>query len=86
LAEKSLVSTLMIYTKDPVIAENLYRILLPEVRTTKAKSSKIFIRREGSALYLDIEASTIANLRALLNSYLRWIATSIELFSWEEKG
>lgn len=75
----------MIDTKDPVIAENLYRILLPEVRTTKAKSSKIFIRNEGGALYLDIEASTIASLRALLNSYLRWIATSIELFSWEEK-
>ncbi|MDH5811512.1 MAG: KEOPS complex subunit Pcc1 [Candidatus Methanomethylicaceae archaeon] len=80
MGERVLTSTLMIDTGDPVTAENLYKILLPEVRTTKTKHSKISIGKKNGILYLDIEAKTIAGLRALLNSYLRWIATSIDLF------
>ncbi|MBC7113115.1 MAG: hypothetical protein H5T34_03730 [Candidatus Methanomethyliales bacterium] len=85
MVEYNINSTLVINTGDPTIAENLYKILLPEVKTTKAKHSKVSIRSENGILYLDMEAKTIAGLRALLNSYLRWIATSIDLLSWKEK-
>jgi len=76
----------MISIGDPTIAEKLYRILLPEVKTTKSKQSKISIRRDNGVIYIDIEAKTIAGLRALLNSYLRWIATSIDLLYSKENS
>ncbi|MCX8181638.1 MAG: KEOPS complex subunit Pcc1 [Candidatus Methanomethyliaceae archaeon] len=85
MGEEILTSTLMIDAGDPVTAENLYKILLPEVKTTKTKHSRISIRRENGVLYLDFETKTVAGLRALLNSYLRWIATSIDLFNWKRE-
>ncbi|MGQ9759340.1 MAG: KEOPS complex subunit Pcc1 [Candidatus Methanomethylicaceae archaeon] len=83
--DKALTSTLIIETEDPSMAENLYRILIPEVKTTKTKSSKVSIRREGGRLYLEIEANSIASLRALLNSYLRWIGASMDIFVWDQR-
>ena len=85
MAECYITSTLVVNTGDPVIAENLCKILLPEVKTTKTKHSRVSIRSENGVLYLDMEAKSIAGLRALLNSYLRWIATSIDLLCWKEK-
>jgi len=85
VAECYITSTLVINAGDPVIAENLYKILIPEVKTTKSKHSRVSIRSENGVLYLDIEAKTIAGLRALLNSYLRWIATSLDFLRWKEK-
>lgn len=81
MLEGFLTSTLIICTGDPSIAENLYKILIPEVKSTKTKSSKISIKIEDGCIYLEIEAKTIAGLRALLNSYLRWVSTSMELFN-----
>jgi len=72
-------SNLKIELGDPDLAEKLYRAILPEVATTKSKVSKVSIRREGGALTIEIEAVTIAGVRALLNSYIRWITTSLEV-------
>ena len=72
-------STLVIDFGDPSLAEKFYYILLPEVKTTKPKTAKATIALEGSSLAIKIEASTIASLRALLNSYIRWISTSLEV-------
>jgi len=72
-------STLKIELGDPDLAEKLYRTILPEVETTKSKASKASICQDGGTLYIDIEAATIAGVRALLNSYIRWITTSLEV-------
>jgi tRNA threonylcarbamoyladenosine modification (KEOPS) complex Pcc1 subunit len=72
-------STFKIDFQNPGLAEKFYCSLLPEARTTKSKTAKVSIARHGSVLAIDIESSTIASSRALLNSYIRWISTSLEI-------
>ncbi|MCC6013046.1 MAG: hypothetical protein LM593_01605 [Candidatus Verstraetearchaeota archaeon] len=76
-------SKLIINFDDKIIADNIYRILIPEVRTTK--SSKISMIKNNSSIDLYIETKTIPGLRAILNSYLRWINSCLEIFSWKEE-
>ncbi|MCS7098060.1 MAG: KEOPS complex subunit Pcc1 [Candidatus Methanomethyliaceae archaeon] len=78
-------STLVIETTSEKIADSLYKVLVPEVRTTKSKSTRISIRREGQNLYLYIRAKTMPGLRAILNSYLRWINSSLEILLMNSK-
>jgi tRNA threonylcarbamoyladenosine modification (KEOPS) complex Pcc1 subunit len=72
-------STIKIDLGDPDLTEKLYRAILPEVETTKSKMSKVSLHREGGVLCMETETSTIAGVRALLNSYIRWITTSLEV-------
>ncbi len=77
-------SKLIINIDDPIVANNIYKILIPEVKTTK--SSKIsIIKINDNSIHLYIETKTIPSLRAILNSYLRWINSCLEIFSWKEK-
>lgn len=78
-------STLVIEVEDEELAENLYRIILPEVKTTKSRSTKVSMRREGKSLCFHVEAKTTAGLRAILNSYLRWICSSLEVLALNKK-
>lgn len=75
----SISSILVIETENEELTNTLYRILLPEVKTTKSKSTKVSIKRKDKNLYLYVEAKTTAGLRAILNSYLRWINSSLEV-------
>jgi tRNA threonylcarbamoyladenosine modification (KEOPS) complex Pcc1 subunit len=76
-------SKLIINIDDPILADNIYRILIPEVKTTK--SSKIsIVKNNDNNVILYIEAKTIPGLRAILNSYLRWINSCLEVFSLKE--
>ncbi len=76
-------SVLKIHLGNPDIAEKLYKAILPEVSTAKSKVSKVFIYLEGGTLHMEIEAATDAGVRALLNSYIRWIITSLEVVNLE---
>jgi tRNA threonylcarbamoyladenosine modification (KEOPS) complex Pcc1 subunit len=77
-------SKLIINIDDPILADNIYRILIPEVKTTK--SSKIsIVKNNDNNVILYIEARTIPGLRAILNSYLRWINSCLDVFSLKEK-
>ncbi|RZN56855.1 MAG: hypothetical protein EF809_01915 [Candidatus Methanomethylicota archaeon] len=77
-------SKLIINIDDPILADNIYRILIPEVKTTK--SSKIsIVKNNDNNVILYIEAKTIPGLRAILNSYLRWINSCLDVFSLKEK-
>lgn len=78
-------SILIIETENEELINNLYKILLPEVKTTKSKSTRVSLRREANNLYLCIEAKTTAGLRAILNSYLRWINSSLEILELNKK-
>lgn len=75
----------MIESENEELTNSLYKILLPEVKTTKSKSTKVSIKRENKNLYLYIEAKTTAGLRAILNSYLRWINSSLEILELNKK-
>jgi tRNA threonylcarbamoyladenosine modification (KEOPS) complex Pcc1 subunit len=76
-------STIKIELGDPALVEDLYRAILPEVATTRSKVSKASLSRDGGTLCIEIEAATIAGVRALLNSYIRWITTSLEVVNLE---
>lgn len=76
-------SVLKIHLGNPDLAEKLYKAILPEVSTTKSKVSKVSIYLEGGTLHMEIEAATVAGVRALLNSYIRWITTSLEVVNLE---
>jgi tRNA threonylcarbamoyladenosine modification (KEOPS) complex Pcc1 subunit len=72
-------SKLQIDLGDADLAEKLEEVLLPEAESTKSKGSKVSLKAEGGVLSLEIEAPTVASLRALLNSYIRWISTSLDV-------
>jgi tRNA threonylcarbamoyladenosine modification (KEOPS) complex Pcc1 subunit len=76
-------SDLKIHLNDPDLAKKLYKAILPEVSTTKSKASKVSIHLKDGTLHMEIEAATVAGVRALLNSYIRWITTSLEVVTLE---
>lgn len=64
---------------DDRLAENIRKALIPEAKSTRSAKSVASIRAEGGSVILEIEATGIAPLRALLNSYIRWMFTSSEI-------
>lgn len=62
-------TTINIALPSANLAETVYRALKPEL-DVKAQMTV-----EDSFITLNLEADTISTLRALTNSYLRWIAT-----------
>lgn len=54
------------------LANLVYQALKPEVKVTWSKS-RVQIKTEKNILVLYFSSYTISTLRALLNSYLRWI-------------
>jgi len=76
---RAISSTLIIDVGDESLARSLSASLMPEVRTTKPRSASITVDRQGRSLVFRIDASSIAPMRALLNSYIRWIYTSLEV-------
>jgi len=63
-------------------AEIIYRSLLPESRRTLPRT-KVCLRCDDDKLIMEIFAEDISALRASLNSYLRWINTSLEIMEVE---
>jgi tRNA threonylcarbamoyladenosine modification (KEOPS) complex Pcc1 subunit len=59
--------------------EAVLSALLPEVKGSKTRRSEIEVEMEGKVLILKIIARDTTALRAICNSYLRWIATIIEV-------
>ena len=57
------------------LANTIVESLSPEVNITQKAGTKISIDVEDSVLILCFEAQSIARLRAVCNSYLRWIVT-----------
>lgn len=72
-------SVLRFDLEDEAIAKGLEASLIPEVKTTKPRAASISIERQGSFLIFAIDSSSIPPMRALLNSYIRWITTSLEV-------
>jgi len=72
-------STLLIDLNDDDLVKKIEEVLIPEAASTKTKGSKVFVRSDGRLLSIEFEAATVASLRALLNSYIRWISTSLDV-------
>lgn len=65
------------------LAETVYKALIPEVNISQKAGVKTSLKVKDSIITLQIEAQSIARLRAILNSYLRWVSTIIDTI--EEK-
>ncbi|MBC7120681.1 MAG: hypothetical protein H5T33_03765 [Candidatus Methanosuratus sp.] len=75
----SVSSMLNIDLQDEGRARTLFAAILPEVQSTKPGVAKVLMTMEGGSIALKINASSLAALRALLNSYIRWFSTSLEI-------
>ena len=56
-------------------AEAISSALLPEVKDSRTRRSDMEVEIEGKVLILKISAKDTTALRAITNSYLRWIVT-----------
>ena len=59
-------------------ANTLFQALIPETNIPQKSETKIQIIAEDSILILRFEAKNTSRLRAIINSYLRWVITAIE--------
>jgi tRNA threonylcarbamoyladenosine modification (KEOPS) complex Pcc1 subunit len=59
--------------------------LTPEVQRQIGARSKVALAAEGQTLVLVVEAQDTVALRAALNAYLRWIASTLNVLETLEK-
>ncbi|UCD73119.1 MAG: hypothetical protein JSW01_00285 [Candidatus Bathyarchaeota archaeon] len=59
-------------------AEIVQSALLPEILGFQSPRSKVSLERIHESLLLEIRADDVSSLRAVLNSYLRWIQCAEE--------
>jgi len=65
---------------DDETVKILYMSLLPETKSTIAPDSKVEISlRPRGEVFLSIRANTTSTLRALINAYLLWIHSIVEM-------
>jgi len=57
-------------------ADTIFKVLKPETSIDNSKRHKIQIECTEEVLTVIFEAISISKLRALINSYLRWIITT----------
>ncbi len=55
-------------------AAKAFETLKPEVQTRMSRRTMERLRREGSTLFLRVEALDVTALRASLNSFCRWLS------------
>lgn len=60
-------------------AEILYRAILPEIRDIPSRRVSADLRMEGGKLILSISAVDLVALRAALNSFLRFISSTLQI-------
>ncbi len=58
-------------------ADVLYRALLPELSSLPTKRARVRLEKsEDSRMLLEVEAEDLVALRAVVNTYLRWISSA----------
>jgi len=64
------------------IANIVFQALRPEAHISQKSGAKVQIEVEDSVLILSFEAQNTSRLRAIINSYLRWVITIINTIDW----
>ena len=57
-------------------AEAVFRSVQPEALSTPTKRARVRVFREGAVIRIEVEALDLVALRALTNSFLRFLACS----------
>jgi tRNA threonylcarbamoyladenosine modification (KEOPS) complex Pcc1 subunit len=71
-------ASLLLKLGDTNTAEIVRSALLPEILGFQSSRSEVSLERIRESLLLEIRADDVSSLRAVLNSYLRWIQCSEE--------
>lgn len=69
---RNYVATISVELPSRELAEAILRALKPELRASSSRGSRVQMRVEGNSMTLRLEARSVATMRALVNSYLRW--------------
>lgn len=73
LSTQSHKATIRLELGSPKITNTIFQALNPEVHSAQKSGARIQIEVEASMLILSFEAQSKSRLRAIINSYLRWI-------------
>ena len=57
------------------IAKTIHQAFIPEIHTSNLGEFHVKVQRTGNLLVFHFKSNNTATLRALINSYLRWIIT-----------
>jgi tRNA threonylcarbamoyladenosine modification (KEOPS) complex Pcc1 subunit len=57
-------------------ADVLYRALLPELSSLPTKRARVRLEKSEDRMLLEVEAEDLVVLRAVVNTYLRWISSA----------
>ena len=65
--------TITVHMPSSEVANLISQALQPETAVSRASGSRVQIRVQDNLLSLGFYAQSTATIRALINSYLRWI-------------
>jgi len=65
---------------------SLLEALKPETQAAQTRRAKVTLKKDGSALVLQVEAEDTVALRATLNAYLRWINSAVSVIDMVERS
>ena len=68
-------------SKDEAL--NVYKAVLPEVKSKISEGTRVNLLLYGKTLRLTIDADNISKLRAAINSYGRWVNLSLDIWRIE---
>ncbi|MBL7118497.1 hypothetical protein ISS96_00595 [Candidatus Bathyarchaeota archaeon] len=71
-------ASLRLMLRDLNTAKAVRAAIFPEILSYKSTQTDISLNLEGECLILEIETYSVSSLRALLNSYLRWMLCAEE--------
>jgi tRNA threonylcarbamoyladenosine modification (KEOPS) complex Pcc1 subunit len=71
-------ASLLLRLDDVNAAETVRSAILPEILGFQSPRSEVSLKLVSENLLLEIKAYDISSLRAVLNSYLRWIQCAEE--------
>lgn len=71
-------SSIRLRLKDARTAQAVRSAVLPETLSYEPSGSQVSLEIEGEILILEIGTVDVSSLRALINSYLRWILCADE--------
>ena len=81
---KDQIAIIQIESSSDKIAKTIHQALIPEIHTSNLKELHVKVQRIENLLIFHFKSNNTATLRALTNSYLRWIITlskSIEVIN-----
>ncbi len=63
---------------DERVAESIYKALDVEIKSSSGRKANLFAELKGKYISIRIASTTSSSMRAITNSYLRWIYSMSE--------